>query len=161
MPRTWQVAFAHLSQHTDHEDAPIAEAQDWLHRHDAEEVSIEGLAAMVGMSPRNFARRFKSATSQSPLNYLHALRIETAKRLLENGRLTVQEIMLETGYEDGIFFRKLFCRRRSWWLLYLGRRRLSSSRQNIVPGFNILAEKIIYDLIYLIHNHTPENRIEA
>lgn len=110
MPRTWQVAFAHLSQHTDHEDAPVREAQDWLHRHYTGQVSIEGVAAMVGMSPRNFARRFKAATGQSPLNYLHALRIETAKRLLENGRQTVQEIMLETGYEDGIFFRKLFKR---------------------------------------------------
>jgi len=110
MPRTWQIAFAHLSQHTEHEDAPVREAQEWLHRHYSEEVNIEGVAAMVGMSPRNFARRFKAATGQSPLNYLHALRIETAKRLLENGRQTVQEIMLETGYEDGIFFRKLFKR---------------------------------------------------
>lgn len=110
MPRTWQVAFAHLSQHTEHEDAQVCEAQDWLHRHYMEEVNIEGLASMVGMSPRNFARRFKQATGQSPLNYLHALRIETAKRLLENGQQTVQEIMLETGYEDGIFFRKLFKR---------------------------------------------------
>lgn len=110
MPRTWQVAFAHLSQYTEHEDAPIGEAQEWLHQRYAEAVNIEGLAAMVGMSPRNFARRFKAATGQSPLNYLHALRMETAKRLLENGRMTVQEIMLETGYEDGIFFRKLFKR---------------------------------------------------
>lgn len=110
MPRTWQIAFAHLSQRTEHRDAPVHEAQEWLHRHYAEEVNIEGIAAMVGMSPRNFARRFKAATGQSPLNYLHALRIETAKRLLENGRQTIQEIMLETGYEDGIFFRKLFKR---------------------------------------------------
>lgn len=110
MPRTWQIAFAHLSQHTEHEDVPVREAQEWLHRHYADEVHLEGIAAMVGMSPRNFARRFKIATGQSPLNYLHALRIETAKRLLENGRQTVQAIMLETGYEDGIFFRKLFKR---------------------------------------------------
>jgi len=110
MPRTWQVAFAHLAPQTNHSDASILNAQDWLHHHYTGEVSIENLAAMVGMSPRNFARRFKQATGQTPLNYLHTLRIETAKRLLENGRQSVQAIMLESGYEDGIFFRKLFKR---------------------------------------------------
>jgi transcriptional regulator GlxA family with amidase domain len=110
MPRTWQVAFAHLSPQTNHSDTPILNAQDWLHRHYTGEVSIEGLASMLGMSPRNFARRFKEATGKTPLNYLHTLRVETAKRLLENGRQSVQEIMLESGYEDGIFFRKLFKR---------------------------------------------------
>jgi len=110
MPRTWQVAFAHISPRTMHADAPILDAQDWLHKHYTGEISIERLAEMVGMSPRNFARRFKEATGRTPLNYLHTLRVETAKRLLENGRLSVQEIMLEAGYEDGIFFRKLFRR---------------------------------------------------
>jgi transcriptional regulator GlxA family with amidase domain len=110
MPRTWQVAFAHLSLQTNHSDTPILNAQDWLHSHYTGEVSIEELASMVRMSPRNFARRFKEATGKTPLNYLHTLRVETAKRLLENGRQSVQEIMLESGYEDGIFFRKLFKR---------------------------------------------------
>ncbi|HER20470.1 MAG TPA: helix-turn-helix domain-containing protein [Chromatiales bacterium] len=110
MPRTWQVAFAHLSVRCEHEDAPVRRAQEWLHAHYADDVRLEGLAAMVGMSGRNFARRFKQATGQSPLGYLHALRIATARRMLENGRRTVQEVMYECGYEDPIFFRKLFRR---------------------------------------------------
>lgn len=110
MPRVWQVAFAHLSVRSEHEDEPIRRAQEWMHRRYAGEVNLEALAAEVGMSPRNFARRFRRATGQTPLNYLHALRVEAAKRLLENGRQTVQEIMLDCGYEDPIFFRKLFRR---------------------------------------------------
>lgn len=110
MPRTWQIPFAHLSPQTAHSDDAVLAAQDWLHTHYRGDVRIEELASVVGMSPRNFARRFKEATGQNPLSYLHTLRIETAKRLLENGRLTIQEIMLESGYEDAIFFRKLFRR---------------------------------------------------
>lgn len=110
MPRTWQNAFTHFSLRAPHDDEPVHRAQEWLQGHYAQDVHLEALAAHVGMSPRNFARRFKEATGESPLNYLHALRVAMAKRLLESSRLTVQEVSEEVGYADLIFFRKLFKR---------------------------------------------------
>jgi len=62
------------------------------------------------MSPRNFARRFKAATGEAPLAYLHRLRIDTAKRQLENAHRFVQEISAQIGYEDVAFLRQLFRR---------------------------------------------------
>jgi transcriptional regulator GlxA family with amidase domain len=62
------------------------------------------------MSPRNFARRFKTATSEAPLNYVHRLRIDAARHLLENQHKSVQEISFSVGYEDVAFFRRLFQR---------------------------------------------------
>ena len=44
------------------------------------------------MSPRNFARRFKAATGEAPLAYVHRLRIDTARHYLENAQRSVQEI---------------------------------------------------------------------
>ena len=112
MPRLWQVAFAHLDvRREEHEDEVILRAQEWLHEHyDRREIRLEALAQQVGMSPRNFIRRFKDATGRTPLAYLQSLRIATAKRLLENGRGTVQEVSAAVGYDDLMFFRSLFRR---------------------------------------------------
>jgi transcriptional regulator GlxA family with amidase domain len=62
------------------------------------------------MSLRNFVRRFKHATGDSPLMYLQKLRIAAARRLLENNHRSVQEISDAVGYQDVAFFRQLFQR---------------------------------------------------
>jgi len=63
------------------------------------------------MSPRNFARRFKDATGDTPLAYLHSLRIAVAKQMLETSPVGVAEIGRKVGYLDPAFFRQLFQRR--------------------------------------------------
>ena len=56
------------------------------------------------MSLRNFVRRFKDATGDSPLIYLQKLRVAAAKRLLESDHRTMQEISEAVGYQDvGLF----------------------------------------------------------
>jgi transcriptional regulator GlxA family with amidase domain len=73
-------------------------------------VDLGALAVRVGMSPRNFARRFKAATGEAPLAYLHRLRIDRARHALESAHRSVEEISREIGYEDVAFFRQLFRR---------------------------------------------------
>jgi transcriptional regulator GlxA family with amidase domain len=62
------------------------------------------------MSARNFARRFKAATGDTPLEYMHRLRINAAKHLLESDSTSIQEVSNAVGYDDMIFFRRLFRR---------------------------------------------------
>ena len=62
------------------------------------------------MSLRNFVRRFKQATGDSPLHYLQKLRVAAAKRMLENEHRSMQEISDAVGYQDVAFFRKVFQR---------------------------------------------------
>ena len=62
------------------------------------------------MSPRNFARRFKLATGEAPLAYVHRLRIDSARHFLESAQRSVQDISAAVGYEDVAFFRALFKR---------------------------------------------------
>jgi transcriptional regulator GlxA family with amidase domain len=62
------------------------------------------------MSTRNFTRRFKQATGETPLNYLHKLRINCARQLLEVDYKSVQEVCYQVGYEDLAFFRSVFKR---------------------------------------------------
>jgi transcriptional regulator GlxA family with amidase domain len=47
----------------------------------------------------------------SPLEYVHALRLEEAKQMLESGDLAIEAIANEVGYEDAAFFSRLFRRK--------------------------------------------------
>ncbi|MBL6968130.1 MAG: helix-turn-helix domain-containing protein [Desulfobacteraceae bacterium] len=68
----------------------------------------EELARRFGMSRRTFERRFKSATGDSPLVYLHRVRVEAAKNMIETQNLSFDEIAFRVGYEDTSAFRKIF-----------------------------------------------------
>jgi len=107
-PRAWQAGFAVVPLKTDHSDDSISNAQDWLHENFHRTFPLDAPARRVGMSLRNFVRRFKQATGDSPLAYLQKLRIAAAKRLLENDHRSIQEISGAVGYQDVAFFRSLF-----------------------------------------------------
>ena len=95
---------------TEHNDETVSVAQEWLHQNFHRTFSLAEPARRVGMSMRNFVRRFKQATGDSPLNYMQKLRIAAAKRLLEADHRTVQEIGDAVGYQDAAFCRNLFQR---------------------------------------------------
>jgi transcriptional regulator GlxA family with amidase domain len=110
MPRAWQAGFAIVPLKTEHSDDAISKAQEWLHQNFHRNFPLDGTARRVGMSLRNFVRRFKQATGDSPLAYIQKLRIAAAKRLLESDHRTMQEISDAVGYQDPVFFRNLFQR---------------------------------------------------
>lgn len=93
-----------------HRDPQILETQQWLEQHYNEELSLEHIASDIGMSPRNFSRRFKLATGETPSKYLQRLRIEAAKELLRNSSLSIAEIAYKVGYSDLSYFSRLFKR---------------------------------------------------
>ena len=109
-PRAWQAGFAIVPLKTEHSDDAISNAQEWMHQNFRTDFPLDALARRVGMSLRNFVRRFKQATGDSPLIYLQKLRIAAAKRLLEGDHRTMQEIGDAVGYQDAAFFRQLFQR---------------------------------------------------
>jgi transcriptional regulator GlxA family with amidase domain len=109
--RTAQAGFAVPAHRSEHGDAEVAAAEEWMRQHLREALRVDALARRFGMSPRSFARRFKLATGETPLAYLHGVRIEAAKHLLETGARPLREIAGAVGYEDVAFFRALFKRR--------------------------------------------------
>jgi len=109
-PRAWQAGFAVVALKTEHSDDSISSAQEWLHQNFHRTFPLEAPARRVGMSLRNFVRRFKQATGDSPLIYLQKLRVAAAKRLLESDHRTMQEISDAVGYQDVAYFRQLFQR---------------------------------------------------
>lgn len=110
MPRTHQSGYAVLPLSRPHSDRQIREAETFIQRNLARDLSIEALASRVNMSPRTFIRRFKEATGQLPGKYMQALRISMAKEMLEDGARSIQAVSTTVGYDDAAYFRALFKR---------------------------------------------------
>lgn len=91
-----------------HGDDKILNAQNWMEENYTDILTVDSVAHHVGMSPRHFKRRFKSATNETPLSYLHQVRIEVAKKELEGTKHNIDEITRLVGYEDSGTFRRLF-----------------------------------------------------
>jgi len=71
-------------------------------------ISIDDAASHIGLSTRQFIRRFKNKTKENPLTYLQQIRIEAAKYDLETTTDNIDEITYRIGYEDSSTFRRLF-----------------------------------------------------
>ncbi|UCH52641.1 MAG: helix-turn-helix domain-containing protein [Pseudomonadota bacterium] len=106
-----QQPFASLSRTRQVEDAVIARCQTWIAEHYNEPNPVTGLVRLSGLAERSFKRRFQQATGMPPLEYVHALRIEEAKQMLEAGDAPIETIAHEVGYEDAAFLSRLFRRK--------------------------------------------------
>ncbi len=105
-----QKQFSIFHKKKAHNDSDIIKAQNWIEQYYDNNFQIDDLSSHVGMSIRNFKRRFKNATGDSPLVYIQKLRIEAAKKILESKTSGIEEIANHVGYDDVGFFRKLFLR---------------------------------------------------
>jgi transcriptional regulator GlxA family with amidase domain len=110
MPRSRQSGYSVLPLSRPHSDERIRQAEEHLQQNFMRGLPIDSLAARIGMSPRNFIRRFKRATGRLPGAYLQMLRISSAREMLEYGDLPIQRVCAKVGYEDAAFFRDLFKR---------------------------------------------------
>ena len=108
--RDSQSAFAMFKGQKNHHDKEILEAQEYIEKNIEEKISTDDLAKLVVLSRRTFERRFKEATNNSVLEYVHRIRVEAAKRQFESSRKNISEVMYEVGYTDTKAFRELFKR---------------------------------------------------
>lgn len=106
--RDSQSPFVIFSGQKEHQDEPIKKAQVFIERNVGTKISVDQLSDMFAISRRNFERRFKKATSNTPVEYLQRVKIEAAKKSLESGRENVNEVMYAVGYSDNKAFRNIF-----------------------------------------------------
>ncbi len=105
-----QAPYITFREKTDHGDAVVLEAQQWMRDNLDCQNPVEQMVQRSGLPERSFKRRFRKATGCSPINYIQRLRIEAAKQQLETAYVAVDEISCSIGYEDPAFFRRLFKR---------------------------------------------------
>jgi transcriptional regulator GlxA family with amidase domain len=105
-----QGRFSIFMPQTQHSDEAIHKVQKAIEDEQEIKQSVESLAGIANMSRRSFIRRFKTATGNTPIEYLHRVNVEKAKRQLETGKDSVERIIYSLGYNDLNSFRKIFIR---------------------------------------------------
>ena len=71
-------------------------------------ITVEDIAAYVGLSRSHLFRSFEDVVGQSPKEYLTAFRIKQACNLLEHSDLSITAIANSVGFENNLYFSKAF-----------------------------------------------------
>jgi transcriptional regulator GlxA family with amidase domain len=87
---------------------PLREVQQWITEHPADDLSVEVLADMARLSPRHFARAFQSETGTTPGRYVERVRVEAARRLIEDTADGLAQIARTCGYGTPEAMRRAF-----------------------------------------------------
>ena len=92
------------------DEGRFAELHDWLAQNLSGDLRVEVLAARLGMSPRNFARLYRQRTGTTPARTVEQLRLEAARRALEEGSAPIAAIARAAGFGDEERMRRSFLR---------------------------------------------------
>lgn len=92
------------------EQAPLRELQAYIQEHPEADLSIERLARRVAMSPRNFARLFAKEVGMTPARFVAAVRVESARRMLEESAESLESICGRCGLGTPESMRRAFMR---------------------------------------------------
>lgn len=88
----------------------IQKAIDYAGSNLKKALSVEELAGVASLSPRQFSRAFSAETGQSPAKAVELLRVEAARLMLEQGRHSMDVIAHEVGFVDRDRMRRAFLR---------------------------------------------------
>ncbi|MFD5874726.1 GlxA family transcriptional regulator [Streptomyces sp. NPDC060322] len=87
---------------------PLRDVQHWVTEHPDADLSVEAMAARARLSPRHFARAFQAETGLTPGRYVERVRLEQARRLLEDTTEGVAGIARASGYGTPEAMRRAF-----------------------------------------------------
>lgn len=100
----------HLSYVKPAKEVPdsIAKSFIFIHNQYDKPITLDDIIRASGLSKYYFSRLFQQTTYLSPIEYLTKVRINKAIELLRNKELTIEQIALEVGYDNGNYFNKVF-----------------------------------------------------
>lgn len=108
MDRHVQSYFSTFRPNYTHNDDLVKKVQQKIESNFQEINTLDEIMKDVPSSRRNIVRRFKQVTGVPPIEYLQHIRIEKAKKHLEQTNQSISEVISYTGYTDPKSFRKTF-----------------------------------------------------
>lgn len=91
-------------------DERISQSIAFIHQNSAKHLTVSELAHRAYLSEGHFRALFQQRCGMSPRQYLISLRISNAKQLLEESSMSVGQIAEQVGFEDALYFSRLFHR---------------------------------------------------
>lgn len=89
----------------------IQQALDHARAHLKQALSVDELAEVASLSPRQFSRVFTAETGLSPAKAVEGLRLEAARLMIEQSRHPLEVVARETGFRDRRHLREVFVRK--------------------------------------------------
>lgn len=93
------------------EGEPIRDACDIMHAELDGDLSVDALAARVGMSSRHFSRCFRSEIGETVARHVERLRVEAARQILEKETVGMDVVARRCGFGTAETLRRAFHRR--------------------------------------------------
>ena len=87
---------------------PVSAALTYVREHFSEPITVNDMAEQVNLSPSSFSHLFREVTGRSPYQFLKELRLDRARELLLDGRLSVTDVSRAVGYSSASHFIKEF-----------------------------------------------------
>lgn len=86
----------------------LADAAAYIEHHYTEPITLSQLSETAGYSERQLLRLFRNTFGQTPQNYISALRMKKAQKLLRSGGMPIGEVAWRCGYDDQNYFSRCF-----------------------------------------------------
>ena len=104
-------SFAKIDIHAD--SRRVQKVQEYINQHYKEEIRLNNLADMVGMTAVSFSRFFKLRTGRSLSDYIIDIRLGFAARLLVDSTMSVAEICYDCGFNNLSNFNRIFKKKKA------------------------------------------------
>lgn len=89
-------------------DAGIRASLEYINRNYRNNVKLGEVAEYIGMSESYFSRYFKKVMGEGFSEYLNKVRVEKAKEVLQDKKITMQEVAELVGYSNSAYFTQIF-----------------------------------------------------
>ena len=86
----------------------VDRALKYIHEHYCEDISIQQLAAYLGLNNNYFSKLFKKNMGMSPSAYINGLKLERAKCLIKHTDMQINDLCEAIGYADQFYFSRIF-----------------------------------------------------
>ena len=88
----------------------LEKLQGYMREHLNQSITLDTLAALANMSKYHFSGKYKKLTGYSPIKHFLNMKMEHACHLLDSSNLSVKAIAAELGFDDQLYFSRLFSR---------------------------------------------------
>lgn len=106
--RIWKKRFGEANGFNSNRRGLLSDAMAFIENNIKDEIKIGDIASKAYLSPGYFCKVFKETTGVTPIDYINGIRIEKARKLLEDQSLTVSEVGEAVGIRDLNYFSKVF-----------------------------------------------------
>ena len=102
----------------------------FIHANYSEKLTLNDIASAAAVSTRECIRCFRNTISQTPVEYLMEYRLNMAKRLLDETKISITDVSLQSGFSSNAYFGKIF--REKYGMTPLQYRNRSIDKQDIL-----------------------------